>query len=349
MNGFVPSCGDHAFASYLGHKFFWSEVKGAPAPVSSRGASPEEVHITVNADSLLYSIRDDSSPLECLEKHEEETKFLREYRERTGRHWLHVIGRPQPTFPMWEPKPHSVRTDALSSKWFCEDPQNASCRGAPEDLHLQVVAESPRAFVVENFLSDWECDFVVNYHQPRMFASTTGQGENEELASQRSSTSDRMARDEYPLADAIYRRLALVLGLPEWIMNQHHNSESINIVHYLIGQEYTPHYDVGPDESVCRWISALLYFHAPDRGGNTSFPLSNIEVQPKKGSVMFFYDLLPDGNLDEYSLHAGEPVLAGEKWIGAAWIWDPYYAPYNPAAAAEEAHRMHQTSLREEL
>ena len=38
---------------------------------------------------------------------------------------------------------------------------------------------------------------------------------------------------------------------------------------------------------------------------------------------MFFYDLLPDGNADELSLHAGMPVLKGEKWIAPMWIWDP--------------------------
>jgi len=231
-----------------------------------------------------------------------------------------------------------------------EDAEDPSCRGAPEDLKLRVITDSPRAFVVDDFMSDWECDYVVRYHSPRMFASTTGQGENEELAAQRSSTSDRMSRTQYPLADAIYRRLARVLGLPEWILDQNHNSESINVVHYMIGQEYTPHYDVGPDEEVCRWISALLYFNTPAAGGNTSFPLSKVQLEAKKGSVMFFYDLLPDGNLDEYTLHAGEPVRSGEKWIGAAWIWDPYYAQYDTTTAVEVANQLaREQLLRQEL
>lgn len=343
MNGYVPPCADHAFASYVGHSFFWSELKGTPAPVTSPGSLPEEVQITVNDDFLLYPIRDDTSSPECIANHEKEMTYFNEYRQRTGRHWLHVINRPPPTFPMWESVPHTVRIDGLAVKWHCEDAKNASCRGPAEDLQLEVAATSPRAFIVKNFLSDWECDFVIRFHQPRMFASTTGQGENEELAEQRTSTSDRMDRTQYPVADAIYRRLARALGLPEWILDQRHNSESINILHYLQGQEYTPHYDVGPEEVVCRWISALLYFNTPTRGGGTSFPLSNVELEAKKGQLMFFYDLLPDGNLDDYSMHAGKPVLEGEKWIGAAWIWDPYYAKYDTTAAAAEAWAAHPT------
>jgi hypothetical protein len=23
-------------------------------------------------------------------------------------------------------------------------------------------------------------------------------------------------------------------------------------------------------------------------------------------------------------MHAGEPVTAGEKWVGAAWMWEPF-------------------------
>ena len=34
--------------------------------------------------------------------------------------------------------------------------------------------------------------------------------------------------------------------------------------------------------------------------------------------------MLPDGNVDKYSMHAGEPVQLGEKWVGAAWMWEPF-------------------------
>jgi hypothetical protein len=40
---------------------------------------------------------------------------------------------------------------------------------------------------------------------------------------------------------------------------------------------------------------------------------------------MFFYDILPDGNLDTYSLHAGDPVKHGDKWAGAVWLWNPSF------------------------
>ena len=44
-------------------------------------------------------------------------------------------------------------------------------------------------------------------------------------------------------------------------------------------------------------------------------------VKPKKGAATFFSYRGPDGRMDEgYTEHSGCPVLAGEKWITAAWL-----------------------------
>ena len=198
-------------------------------------------------------------------------------------------------------------------------------------LSLQVVATEPRVLKIDGFLSDWECDYIIAQHRPHMQRSTTGNGENTKVESVRTSLSHRMNRDSYPLADVIYRRLASVIKVPHEMLVHGRNAEPINIVYYQKTQEYTPHYDEGSDGTPhSRFISALLYFNTPAAGGATSFPKSiakdgteGIRVSAKKGSIVFFYDLLADGNIDEFSLHAGEPVLAGEKWIGAAWIWEP--------------------------
>ena len=44
-----------------------------------------------------------------------------------------------------------------------------------------------------------------------------------------------------------------------------------------------------------------------------------------KGGAGFFYNLLPDGNPDEFALHAAQPVKIGEKWFANVWLWDPGY------------------------
>jgi hypothetical protein len=63
------------------------------------------------------------------------------------------------------------------------------------------------------------------------------------------------------------------------------------------------------------------------------FPLSGngkigTSITATKGTLAFFYDLLEDGNADELSLHAGMPVIEGEKWIAPLWIWEPLKAQW---------------------
>lgn len=77
-------------------------------------------------------------------------------------------------------------------------------------------------------------------------------------------------------------------------------------------------------------MSFLIYLNNqshPNAGGETVFPLADegegFKIHPGEGSVVFFYNLLKDGNGDELTIHTALPVLEGEKWVANLWIWDP--------------------------
>jgi hypothetical protein len=36
-----------------------------------------------------------------------------------------------------------------------------------------------------------------------------------------------------------------------------------------------------------------------------------------------FYNVLPDGNMDDLSQHAGEKVEKGVKYLANIFVWDP--------------------------
>lgn len=50
------------------------------------------------------------------------------------------------------------------------------------------------------------------------------------------------------------------------------------------------------------------------QGGATVFAYLNLTVTPKKGSALFWDNLLPSGEIDKKGLHAACPVLRGSKW-----------------------------------
>lgn len=47
-----------------------------------------------------------------------------------------------------------------------------------------------------------------------------------------------------------------------------------------------------------------------------------VAVYPRRGDAIIFYSQDAFGHLDESSMHAGCPVLAGEKWAANLWAWN---------------------------
>lgn len=69
-----------------------------------------------------------------------------------------------------------------------------------------------------------------------------------------------------------------------------------------------------------RFATMLFYLNDDMEGGETSFPAwlnaetgSPLMVKPERGKAVLFYNMLPDGNYDERSIHAAMPVKKGEK------------------------------------
>ena len=64
-----------------------------------------------------------------------------------------------------------------------------------------------------------------------------------------------------------------------------------------------------------------IYLNDVEEGGGTGFPNLDVEIEAKKGDVLVFHNTPPDSNkIHPKSLHAGLPVIAGEKWAINLWF-----------------------------
>lgn len=107
-------------------------------------------------------------------------------------------------------------------------------------------------------------------------------------------------------------------------------SEPMSILCYERGQFYEPHVDYfDPDLPVSaelmedggqRTASAITYLAAPAAGGGTSFPELDLTVAAETGSTLWFRNANADGEIEKRSLHAGDPVEQGEKWVVTKWF-----------------------------
>lgn len=108
--------------------------------------------------------------------------------------------------------------------------------------------------------------------------------------------------------------------------------EPLTILRYRPGQQYRPHLDTIAGAANQRIRTVLIYLNGGFRGGETSFPLLNLDVTPRGGDALMFDTLLPDGMPDSRTQHAGMPVVEGIKWLATRWIRTAPVDPWTLAA-----------------
>lgn len=108
------------------------------------------------------------------------------------------------------------------------------------------------------------------------------------------------------------------------------HSEPMSVLCYSPGEYYQPHFDYfSPDLEVTakhladggqRIASAVTCLQEPVAGGGTSFPQLDMTVPARLGHSVWFRNCLYDGQPDPRSLHAGDPVVQGQKWVVTKWF-----------------------------
>lgn len=204
----------------------------------------------------------------------------------------------------------------------------------------------PRATLFKRFLSDAECEHLKDKARDRLVKSSVVDNETgKEMDSKvRTSSGTFFDKGDDAVVSRVEKRVAQATMLPV------DNQEGLQILKYVDGQLYEPHFDYffddvnkGLAEGGQRAATALMYLATPEEGGETVFPDADLSGdplaaasaaaaaaspgglsecarkgglanKPYKGDMLVFHSLTPDGKEDPLSLHASCPTTKGEKW-----------------------------------
>ncbi|XP_043704602.1 probable prolyl 4-hydroxylase 7 [Telopea speciosissima] len=198
---------------------------------------------------------------------------------------------------------------------------------------------NPRAFLSEGFLSEEECDHLINLARYKLEKSMVADNESGKSIMNEVRTSSGMflRKEQDEIVKSIEARIAAWSFLPP------ENGESMQILHYENGEKYEAHFDYFHDKANQelgghRVATVLMYLSNVEKGGETIFPNSEAKraqpkddswsdcakngyaVKPKKGDALLFFNLHTDATTDQSSLHGSCPVIKGEKWSATKWI-----------------------------
>jgi prolyl 4-hydroxylase len=185
-------------------------------------------------------------------------------------------------------------------------------------------------FTIEDFLTDEECDHLCNLIQKNHTKSqVSGTGYESSIVNtdfRTSSTSTLDTND--PIVGGINTRMSDELEMPI------ENGESVQGQLYKVGQQFKHHHDYFMGDSYnnhClysgqRVWTFMIYLNDVEEGGETDFKDLGISFKPKKRMAVVWRDSYGTGKENPASIHAGMPVIKGEKMIITKWFrerkWD---------------------------
>jgi hypothetical protein len=193
---------------------------------------------------------------------------------------------------------------------------------------MQQHHQAPRVFTIESFLPKPVCAWFISQTRKRLEAARVKDPRHGVAAANavRTNTGAGFSTIEPDIVLHLARmRVAAAIGVP--LIHQ----EPTNVLHYDPGQEYSPHFDfiTAEDEyAFAREIAAfgqrictfLIYLNEGYEGGETEFPRLDWRYKGRTGDALVFWNVSAKGERERNSLHAGLPVLKGEKWLYSQWV-----------------------------
>ncbi|WP_372630589.1 2OG-Fe(II) oxygenase [Cohnella sp.] len=193
------------------------------------------------------------------------------------------------------------------------NPHGNLLRTSDREIPIVGKMEEPLILILEKVLTGAECDALVDLAKDRMQRARVGRSRS--VSDIRTSSGMFFEEGENELIHRIESRVSELMNVPIA------HAEPLQVLHYRAGEQYQPHYDYFTSGGANNRISTLvMYLNDVEEGGETIFPSLNLTVVPRKGNAVYFEYFYNDPLLNELTLHAGGPVVSGEKWAATQWM-----------------------------
>jgi prolyl 4-hydroxylase len=173
---------------------------------------------------------------------------------------------------------------------------------------------------IENVLSREECNELINLSIKNGLENSTVWNSDD---SKTINYSHRISKqtwlsNNHPLIHKICMLSEKYTGFPMY------KQELLQVVKYDIGGKFEDHYDAWAFGQINRSngqrkCTFMIFLNDNYVGGTTEFPIIRKKIIPKVGKAIIFRNTDSNENIIYQSLHRGNIISHGSKWICTVW------------------------------
>lgn len=209
------------------------------------------------------------------------------------------------------------------------------------DREIEVLLRlgQPIIALLGGVLSPEECAELIELARPRLRPSTVVDPQTgaDTVARYRHSEGMFFRAGENEFVSRLDERFSRLMNIPA------ERGEGLQVLRYGPGGHTAPHFDflipsnpsnlASLNRSGQRVATLMVYLNDVPEGGETVFPEVNLSVCPRQGNAVYFEYANSRQQVDASSLHAGAPVIEGEKWAVTKWMRARRFVPREAGAS----------------
>ena len=184
------------------------------------------------------------------------------------------------------------------------------------DIYSESLCAFPKILRLTAALPDALCAELIAAARPRLSPSLVEHPNGRAIVNRSNRRSESAEFGGHCDGGELAAEVAVHLALsPDALLDPH-------VVRYGSGGFFKPHHDHGhvADSPVTRRAASFVCFLNDDfEGGELDFPLAGVRAAAARGDAIVFDNVDAERCRIDAALHAGRPVLSGEKWILVFW------------------------------
>mmetsp|Transcript_5800 Transcript_5800/g.6297 ORF Transcript_5800/g.6297 Transcript_5800/m.6297 type:complete len:261 (-) Transcript_5800:120-902(-) len=180
---------------------------------------------------------------------------------------------------------------------------------------IEVLSWKPRIFVYHNFISDEDCDHIVEI------------GTEEVIKGGKKNAGGQAAGGYLIQTQKDHVLMSVEKKIADWTMLPEVNGEVFYMSKFEKGQGYGSHVDFFHGDDAKRFIgeqgqrmASVVVFLSTPEGGELIFEDVKVKVAPVKGTAVLYYNLIADGKDEPLSKHEDARVTSGTKYTITKWL-----------------------------